>query len=177
MLTNAFGVNQAVNGSESTIDTALNFQTANVENTDTTKTSFYVVYSEADYGSKDVGTACLVPADFMSGSSEPVTTDFNIQSAQGFNVETPGIALFQHYKFIGYAQGATSSNPDITSSFPIGEIDGASSVICTGGEWQLYTGKNFTEAYYTVQKGQCVTTLEDVGLNDKIRSVKFIKLP
>lgn len=170
------GVSQEILAPLPSIDTSLGFQTAHVQNDDPNTKSFYVVDSASNYGTEGAGTGTsrLVPADPLSGSSESVETGFVAQSAQGFDVNNPGIVLFQHDNFLGYGVEFRFSQPDITHSFPVGQIDGASSLICTGGKWELYTKKNYQGAMITMQPG-INNSLGEVGLNDKIQSVKFTK--
>ena len=61
--------------------------------------------------------------------------------------------MFQHNNFRGYGVEFRTNNPNITESFPTGEIDGASSFVCTGGEWRLYTKTNYNGGSVLVKKG------------------------
>ena len=176
-LKNPSGVSQDIFQPNESIDSSLSYSEANVQNSDANMKTFYVVYSAETFGSVGEGTgvAYLVPSNPVSGSSDSIKTDFNILSAQGFDRNTPGLVMFQHYKYLGYGQEFRSNDANITDSFPTGQIDGASSFVCTGGEWKLYTKMNYQGGSITVTQGQH-GNLTDFGLNDKIKSVKFIKL-
>ena len=171
------GITQEIFQPEQSISTSQAYNQAYVENTDQNIKTFYVVYSEEMYGSEGSGTgsASFVPCNPDSGSSDPIQTSFNIQSAQGFDLNVPGLVMFQHRKSLGYGVEFRSNDPNITESFPTGEIDGASSFVCTGGEWKLYTKTNYNGGLVSVKSGQ-FGDLGDFGLNSKIKSVKFIKL-
>ena len=176
-LKNLSGVSQDIFQPNKSIDSSLSYNQANVQNSDANIKTFYVVYSEETYGSAGSGTgsAALVPSDPVSGSSDTVQTSFSIRSAQGFDLNTPGLVMFQHNHYLGYGQSFRSNDANITDSFPTGQIDGASSFICTGGEWKLYTKMNNQGGSIPVTQGQS-GNLGDFGLNDTIKSVKFIKL-
>ena len=177
ILKNANGVTQETYQPNPSIDSSLAFKQANVDNADQNIKTFYVVYSAETYGTAGSGTgsASLVPSNPVSGSSNSIQTSYIIQSAQGFDLGNPGVVMFQHYNFRGYGVEFRTNNPNITESFPTGEIDGASSFVCTGGEWRLYTKTNYNGGSVLVKKGD-FGNLDKFGLNDKIKSVKFIKL-
>ena len=168
LIKNAHGVTQEIFQPNSSIDTSVSYTEANVKISDHKK-SFYVVYSEETYRSAGSGTA-LVPSDPVSGSSDPIQTAFSIRSAQGFDLNTPGLVMFQHNNYLGYGQQFRSKDANITDSFPTGQIDGASSFICTGGEWKLHTTRRFRGRSVSVTKGQ-FCNLSDFGLDDKVKSV------
>ena len=173
ILTGRAGATQEIFAPTPNIDTSLDFKNASVQNTDPNTKSFYVVYSAETYGTQGcgTGTSALVPSDPLCGTSASVSTNFDIRSAQGFDVANPGIVLFQHYQFLGYGVQYKYSQPDITHSFPAGQVDGASSYVCTGGVWELYTKKNYEGAMVRAEPG----VNAQIGLNDKIQSVKFIR--
>ena len=171
------GINLEIFQPKQSISTTVAYNQANVDNTDQNIKTFYVVYSEETYGSAGFGkgSASFVPSAPVSGSSDPIQTAFNIRSAQGFDLNVPGLVMFQHSKSLGYGVEFRSNDPNITHSFPTRHIDGASSFVCTGGEWKLYTKTNYLGGSITVTSGQ-FGDLGDFGLNAKIKSVKFIKL-
>ena len=177
ILKNANGVQQEIFQPDPSIDSSQAFKLANVDNQDPNVQTFYVVYSAENYGTEGSGTGSenFVPADPFSGSSTSIETPYIIQSAQGFDLGNPGLVMFQHNDSRGYAVEFRTNNPNITESFPTGEIDGASSFICTGGEWRLYAKTNYQGAYASVRSGQ-FGNLGQFGLNDRVKSIKFIKL-
>ena len=65
-----------------------------------------------------------------------------IKSIQGFHELNPGIILFEHSQYRGYASLFRNTNPDLSNSFSQGQISGVSSMIITGGMWSFYTGYN-----------------------------------
>ena len=147
---------------------------ARIDNTDSPK-SFYVVYDKTHYGTRE-GSAtksALVPPDPSSGSSQTVCTDFPIVSCQGFDVRDPSIYLFEHPNFIGNSIQCRSSTRNITRAFrPNDGWNGVSSIIVTGGKWELYGGKNFKQPLlHTLTKG----TYKFIG-EDRVESVKRIDL-
>ena len=177
ILKNAHGVTQEIYHPNPSIDISLAYNQANVQNSDDNIKTFYVVYSAEVYGSKGSGTgsASFVPSDPVSGSCDTIQTPFSIQSAQGFDLNTPGLVMFQHENSLGYGVEFRCNDPNITESFPNGQIDGASSFVCTGGEWKLYTRTNYQgRRPIDVTSGQ-FGNLKRFCLNDKIKSVKFIK--
>lgn len=150
--------------------------TAHVKNDGNIK-SFYVAYSDSKFGSDGGGTGIsrLVPAEPLSCSSEPVKTGFVVLSAQGFDVKDPGIVLFQHENQLGYGVAFTGkiSQPDVNSEGT--QPNGASSLICTGGKWELFTQENFEGSKVRITERGVKSTLQEIGLGDKIKSVKFVK--
>ena len=85
--------------------------------------SMWVVYNDDNWGHANSGTG---ESKIVGTSSGGVTVSFSIRSAQGFNMTNPGISLFEHSKYQGYGNLFQSSIPDITSSFPQGQISGCS---------------------------------------------------
>lgn len=147
---------------------------ARVDNTDYPK-SFYIVYDKTHYGTREgmATRSALVPKDPSSGSSETVVTNFPIVSCQGFDVRDPSIILFEHPDFTGNSMQYRSSRRNITSSFhPNDSWNGVSSIIITGGTWNLYGAKNLkAPLLYTLTKG----TYRMKG-GDEVQSVERIKM-
>ena len=119
---------------------------ASMDNRDSPK-SFYVVYDKTDYGHREgiLTTATLVPSDPLSGASGPmINLTYPAASAQGFDLKSPGICLFEHPNYIGNAKQFRSSKKDLRPYFPSGDNwSGVSSIIVTGGKWRLWGGRNF----------------------------------
>lgn len=146
---------------------------AKVDNTDSPK-SFYVVYDQKNYGIDSPATvkAALVPRDPLSGSDETVTIKFDAASAQGYDLRSPGIILFESPNYIGNSKQFRASKKNVTSSFPPGGPDGVSSVIVTGGKWKLYSGKNMkgrmiaevTAGPHSFTGGDSVKSIERVSI-------------
>lgn len=180
MLLDGFGSKMEVYDPESNLredyDTA--FTEGQMDNKDSPK-SFYVVYDKTKYGISD-GTAAqskFVPPDPLSGGGETVKFGFIAQSAQGFDLRTPGIVLFEHPNYIGNARQYRSSQKDISSSFPAQYWVGVSSFIVTGGKWKLYAAKNFKPPTISV-KGQSILGPGcynyDQSFNDKVQSIERV---
>lgn len=167
-------VTQEIFAPTASIDTSEGFNQATVENTDPNVRSFYAIYEEENYDKDAKGRVCLVPSDPLAGTSQKVCVNFVIRSAQGFDLDNPGIVLFQNAFMRGYAVQYRFSSPDVSHSFPPGTTDGASSLVCTGGTWELHTKPNYEGPMVTITP-QAVYNLADIKLDDKIRSVKFIK--
>ena len=150
------------------------YKKVNVDNTSNLK-SFYIVYDQKNYG-EAVGQstkACLVPPAPMSGSCEPVTTSFDIASAQGFDIRAPGIILFEHPNFVGNSRQYRNSNRNITASFPANQgWEGVSSIIVTGGKWKLYAGKNMKGA--KVAEVDDTTQLYKFEGEDRVQSIERV---
>ena len=128
------------------IDDYGRYSHASMDNRDSPK-SFYVVYDKTDYGQSEgvATTATLVPSDPLSGASGPtINLSYSVASAQGFDLKSPGIILFEHPNYIGNAKQFTSSKRDLRPYFPPGDNwSGVSSIIVTGGKWRLWGGRNF----------------------------------
>ena len=132
--------------------------------------SYFVVYSVPDYNNHPHATSTK---SAIVDSQNTTSAGFTIESAQGFNKE--GIAVFEHYFFCGNGKSYTSSNPNITADFPIGKIQGASSIIITKGWWSLYTGPNYTNIVTfnggsRFGPGTRITGLQSD--NDKVQSIQ-----
>ena len=148
------------------------FTTAHIDNSFSPK-SFYIVYDKVDYGKKHSGTAItkLVPSDIMSGSSEPVSLGFDAASAQGFDCREPGIILFEHFNYNGSGKEFHETTNDFSASFPHNSVRGVSSVIVTGGTWEIYDRKNGEGTLLaTIKKGEMKPRL-DIDSNDKAMSI------
>ena len=63
---------------------------------------------------------------------------------------TPMIALFEHYYYFGVMQVLDSSSPDLAL---INFDNTVSSLVITGGVWELYSGVNYTGSNVTLRQG------------------------
>ena len=126
---------QDIYNSTTNISAADNYTQANVK--ESIPKSIWVVYTVPNFddGNADYNSATIVYPD-----APTVNTMSPIQSAQGFNVKNPGAILFKYNLFRGFGSQTSSSIEDLTSSFP----EGVSSIIITGGIWNLFSGINFT---------------------------------
>ena len=138
--------------------------------------SVWVVYTVKEWdhqhpGDRDVEEIVRV--------GHPVTMPANIRSIQGFDELNPGVILFEHSQYRGFATMVRNSNPDITQSFSQGQVSGVSSMIITGGIWSFYTGFNFTNTKINIDgKTQLGPDDYDLGYllaNDQIKSVQYVR--
>ena len=100
-----------------------------------------------------------------------------ILSVQGFNKMNPGIILFEHSQFRGYAKLFNARVDNLTSEFPR-DFTGACSFIITGGVWHLYTSTNCTGPRVQVRGTTELTTgRHDLGrliLKEQIKSIELV---
>ena len=139
--------------------------------------SLWVVYTVTEWdryhpGDRDVEKIVRV--------GHPVTTCAAIRSMQGFDETNPGIILFEHSQYRGFAKKFENSNPDMTKYFHPGQISGVSSMIITGGQWSFYTGFNFTNTKIIID-GKTVLGPGDYDLghlpvNDHIKSIQYVQI-
>eukprot|EP00731_Ephydatia_muelleri_P023313 Em0015g896a len=147
-----------------------NFMYAKVSNNDQPK-SFYVVYTVPNFASDESGTSCLVG---VSGSSTSIRAGNYIRSAQGFDVTVPGLVLFEHINYKGYAQKFVISDENMKSSsrFLAGRPEGASSAVVTGGKWRL---SNIAGKYIDLtMESPLIPTFVPLGIKDRVQSVQRI---
>ena len=147
-----------------------NFMYAKVSNNDQPK-SFYVVYTVPNFASDESGTSYLVG---VSGSSTSIRAGNYIRSAQGFDVTVPGLILFEHINYKGYAQNFVIADENMKSSsrFLAGRPEGASSAVVTGGKWRL---RNMAGKYIDLTMESPLTpTFEPLGIKDRVQSVQRI---
>lgn len=116
----------------------------------------------------------VVAADGLVESS-----DRDILSAQGFNINNPGVILFEHSAFRGFGLSFQAESKNLSQSFPQGEISGVTSVIVTGGYWSFYDGYNF-EGINIALNGQTEFgpgkyDFKDSQSNDKARSMRYVR--
>ena len=97
--------------------------------------SYYIVYSTTNYGEGVSSTRSTIV-----DSQANVNFKFSAQSIQGW--DKIGITLLEHSNYQGTGVTCTYSESDITTSFPVGHIQGARSFIVMKGVWALYTGKH-----------------------------------
>lgn len=156
------------------IEEAAGFKIVQVINEDQDIKSFYIVYGVEDYSPNGGGPSALVPPEPLNDMNQSVNTTFVIRSAKGYDMQSPGIVLFQHPSFCGPSEQYRSTQPDITASFPPVSPTGVSSIICTGGEWKVYDKRDSQGSSMTILPGQILRSLPG-SINDRIMSVKFIK--
>jgi hypothetical protein len=138
--------------------------------------SFYLVYSEKHYGTDNTGSTALVPSNLFSGNfSEPVHLSFDAASAQGYDFHDPAIYLFEHYNYKGNPRIFRASEKDLRPTFgDSGDWRGVSSLIITGGVWNLYGSTDFKPPLLrTVKKGDYISFL--YSDNDKVLSVQRVQ--
>ena len=150
-----------------------NPRAAKVANTTSPKT-FYVVYDQQDYGTKNppATKVAFVPQDPFSGSDAAVITDFDIVSAQGYDLRNPGIILFEHPNYVGNSKQFRASKKNVISNFPPGTSGGVSSVIVTGGKWRLYSGVNMKGA----KVAELTTGTHSFVGEDRVKSIERVSL-
>ena len=130
ILTGKIG-DKTVYGHDRDLSTDGDFEKGRIDGTE----SYYIVYSTPQYG-EGVSSAQSV----IVNSQSDVKFGFMARSTQGWN--KTGITLMEHPSYRGTGVTFTHTEVDITSSFPTGQFEGASSFIVMKGVWALYTGKN-----------------------------------
>jgi hypothetical protein len=140
--------------------------------------SFYVVYSDEHYGTNDKGESTLVPSEQVLSTqkgdfSETITLKYAVRSAQGYDIQDPGICLFQHGSYKGSTRMFRASENNLQDTFGgPNAAQGVSSLIVTGGTWNLYGTVDFKPPLLaTVKKGEFLPSLP---YNDKVQSVEKI---
>ena len=85
---------------------------------------------------------------------------------------TPAIALFRHHHYFGVMQVLNSSNPNLTL---INFDDLVSSLVITGGVWELYSEVNYTGSNVTLGQGLYPTPffLRSI-VNDELTSLMLV---
>ena len=96
---------------------------------------------------------------------------------------TPAIVLFEHHQYFGRMQVINSSNPNLAL---INFDDTVSSLVITGGVWQLYSEVNYTGSNVTLGQGlyadvdnladDDLTSVRLTGKNTSARNCKFMYL-
>jgi hypothetical protein len=108
-----------------------------------------------------------------------VTTPKPIRSAQGFNKDTPGAILFEHSKFRGFGMMFNVGSANITDSFPQQDVQGASSLIVTGGVWNLFAGFNYSGTKIAINGqsdlGPGTYPIFSPSANDLARSLRQVR--
>ena len=138
--------------------------------------SMWFVYSADRWGHAGSGTGSSKEVGTSSGG---VTVSYDIRSAQGFNMTNPGITLFEHSEFRGFGNLFQSSIPDITRSFPEGEVPGCSGAYISGGVWNLYKGFNYTGGLLSfngqTNLGPGFYDFGGLPINDQAKSIRFVR--
>ena len=130
ILTGQIG-DKRVYGHDRNLSTDGNFEKGRIDG----KESYYIVYSTPSYGE-----GASSPRSVIVDSQSDITFGFMAGSTQGW--DKTGITLMEHPSYRGTGVTFTHTEVDITSSFPTGQFEGASSFIVMKGVWALYTGKN-----------------------------------
>ena len=137
--------------------------------------TMWFVYSEKDWGHADSG----VGSSIAVGDDGPKEASYPIVSAQGFNMVNPGIVLFEHSRYRGFGNLYQTSNPNITDSFPQGEISGASSMYISGGIWNLFSDFDYGGKKLSYFGNEDLWPgwydFGDTSINDQAKSIKYIR--
>ena len=101
------------------------------------------------------GSSVISPGDYPFNFSSNETTfglpDNALSAVRCLPPEgTPMIALFEHYYYFGVMQVLDSSSPDLAL---INFDNTVSSLVITGGVWELYSGVNYTGSNVTLRQG------------------------
>lgn len=149
------------------IPTSENYDVGQVDGTD----SFYIVYSTTNFGEGASSNKTRI----LDNQSQ-VNLGFMVRSTQGWDKQ--GITLLEHYNFCGTGVTYTSSEPDITASFPPGTAKGVTCFIVMKGKWALYTGKDQHGTQITFKGKDIFVPGDKIDLydtaNDMIQSIKYI---
>lgn len=135
----------------------------------------WIVYSAENFGGAGCGdgkSQVVLPNEF----GKQVPCQFQIKSAQYFNITHPCIALFEHFDYRGNMLATDKGIKDITPNFP-DSVAGLSSCIALSGSWTLYTKPAYYGAKLNVdalQKTEMMPSLEK-DMNDKCKSVKMMR--
>ena len=136
----------------------------------------WIVYSAVDFGKDGAGTGqsfVIYPKD----SGRWIDVGFPIKSAQGFDVNTPTMAIFEHSQYRGTMLSTRMNISNLKPYFPPGAAPGVSSVIATSGLWRLYSKTGFNGSYCEVDakhKTQEIRNFADIGFNDRAQSLEVI---
>ena len=137
--------------------------------------TLWVVYTVANWDHEHPGGDQT--ARIIEPNSATVQVNSPIRSLQGFNVENPGIIMFEHSQFRGFGDSANNSVP-VLAEFPAGKVNGVSSVIITGGKWSFYTEYNYTGTTIAVDGKEILTPgkYDFAGkvINDLVKSTKYV---
>ena len=122
---------KTVDGHAKNLSASEDYEHGRVDGTD----SYYIVYSTTNYGEGVSSTRSTIVDNQTN-----VNFKFSARSTQGW--DKIGITLLEHSNYRGTGVTCTYSESDITTSFPVGHIQGAKSFIVMKGVWALYTGKH-----------------------------------
>ena len=131
------------------------------------KNSHWILYPTNDFN-ESVGVVSIAFI-ISAGEGKRVFDQGNIRSASVYNDANPGIVIFQHPNFGGNF-GEYYKDADITKTTPDKPWVGASSLIVTGGEWELYGRAGKFPGTYIVGQYQNLDPFDD-----KVHSIKLIK--
>ena len=135
----------------------------------------WIVYNKDSFGRDGTGVGksrIVLPNE----GGNLVTCDFQIRSAQFFNITQPCIALFEHADYMGNLLATDKGIKDITPHFPHHQVAGLSSCIALSGKWQLYTRPAYNGGNWPVDALKKVETIRlfNVHKNDKCESVEMV---
>ena len=111
----------------------------------------WILYDLAGFEEYDNISSVIGPGNYPFNSSNNETTfglpDNVLSAVRCLPAEgIPAIALFEHHRYFGQMQVIFSSNPNLALT----NFDNAvSSLIITGGVWQLYSEANYTGSNVT----------------------------
>ena len=132
--------------------------------------SYYIVYSVENF---NVQNQNVFDTSVVVDSNQ--TTEFGLTAVSAQGYDKSGIVLFEHGGFCGQGKLYTTSNPDITGTFPP-HTKGVSSFIVHKGWWSLYTQKDYSHRMNISGQtkfgpGSRVNIPTDY--NDKMESIKY----
>ena len=149
------------------ISTQLNYTQGKVDGSD----SYYIVYSVDNFNTQNQD---VFDTSMIVDSNQITEFGLTAVSTQGF--DKSGIVLFQNGGFCGQGKLYTTSDPDITETFPPGHA-GVSSFIVHKGWWSLYTQKNYNSSEINVSGVTKFGPGSRVNIpteyNDKLESIKY----
>ena len=137
----------------------------------------WILYDEADFAeniSSPVSPPLIGPGSYPWSYWTTFGLPNNALSAVRClpAVGTPAIALFRHHHYFGKMQVLNSSNPNLAL---INFDDLVSSLVITGGVWELYSEVNYTGSNVTLGQGRYPTPFFLTPIvNDDLTSVRLI---
>ena len=136
----------------------------------------WILYDEADFAeniSSPVSPSLIGPGSYPWSYWTTFGLPNNALSAVRClpAVGTPAIALFRHHHYFGVMQVLNSSNPNLAL---INFDNLVSSLVITGGVWELYSEANYTGSIVTLGPGLYPTPFFLTPIvNDNLRSVRL----
>jgi len=134
----------------------------------------WILYLHSNYlGSSSVVGPGTRDYEFGYGSNRFGLPNDAITSVRCLPADnTDNLVLFQHYYYGGGKLVLSASNPDLRNG---GFNEYASSLIITGGTWELHSDTNYQGSYVRLGRGRypTPTSLRPIA-NDDLSSVRFI---